>query len=122
MKKLIVLVVLVVAGYFAYQHVYLAQQETAAVEEEESSSVESEYYVADPDAPIPEGCQSLATNLENAIYGHATGRASFSQRNSAYRKFKSCLRAEGLSDVQIDSTVKRLEDRVQGYLKQDGAL
>lgn len=122
MKKLIILVVLAIAGYFAYQYLYLAHQEEAAIEEEEASAVERDYSVADTVASIPEGCQDLATNLENAIYGNTTGQVSFGQRNTAYRKIKSCLRAEGLTGVEINNTIKELEDRVEAKLKQDGAL
>jgi hypothetical protein len=63
----------------------------------------------------------LHENLENAIYGAASGRVSFAQRNLAYRKFQSCLRDAGFSDHQIKGTVTEIEERVKRYLKQDGA-
>lgn len=121
MKKLIILVVLAVAGYFAYQHFYVVPEDEAGWEEEaEYEETGYESYSAGSAQPVPEGCQTLAANLENAIYGNKAGQVSFTQRNTAYRKFRSCLRAEGFSGNQIESTIKELETRVQGYLKQDG--
>lgn len=123
MKKLIILVVLVVAGYFAYQHFYIAPQEEAVMEETEEADAVTDYnYNTESQPALPEGCQTLATTLENAIYGNKTGEVSFAQRNKAYREFKSCLRAEGFSGDQIDTAVNEIEDRVEGYLNQDSGL
>lgn len=120
MKKLILIVVLVVAGYFAYQHFYVAPQEEAVVEEE-AAPVDSSTFYHEPAPPIPEACKTLAKNLENAIYGNQTGQVSFAQRNTAYRKLQSCLRAEGLSGSDMERVIKELETRVKGYLNQDGS-
>ena len=120
MKKLIILVVLVVAGYFAYQHFYIPPQDEAAMEEEDTASDYN--YNNEPQPAFPEGCQALATSLENAIYGNKSGEVSFAQRNKVYREFKSCLRAEGFSGAQIDDAVKEIEERVKGYLNQESGI
>ena len=113
MKKLIIIVVLVVAGYFAYQHFYVPTQDEDVAEEESVADTGS--YYNEPAPPTPDACKDLATNLENAIYGNNKGQVSFSQRNFAYRKFRSCLRENGFSDTQINSAVGEIETRVKGY-------
>ena len=109
MKKLIIIIVIAVAGYFAYQHFYLAPQEDFAMEEETESTVESSTYSQEPLPPVPESCQHLVKKLENALYGNATGQASFSQRNYASRELRSCLRAEGFSGDQIGNTIVAIQ-------------
>mgnify|MGYP001768321127 CR=1 FL=1 len=73
MKQLIIVIVLVVAGYFAYQHFYGAPSDEAAMEEEEVSG-EIETSAVAPPPPIPGSCSGAAKNLEHAIYGSATGQ------------------------------------------------
>ena len=68
MKQLIILVALVVVGYFAYQHFFRTPQQEAATEEEDAS-IDSGSFFIDQLPPIPENCEGPAKNLENAIYG-----------------------------------------------------
>jgi hypothetical protein len=114
LKKLVIIIVIAVAGYFIYQNYLVSPPD----EEEDSGVVES--IPADELPAIPEKCQPLAKNLENAIYGQASHRSSFASRNTAYRSFQSCLREAGFSDTEIDGTVAQIETKVKGYLKQDG--
>ena len=118
MKKLIFLILIAVIGYFAYQHFLGApQQDDLTVEEETSTDSES---ISDEDLPpIPESCKKQAKNLENAIYGSASGQVSFAQRKTAYNKLTSCLREAGFSESQIDGTIAEIEERMKNYIKQD---
>jgi hypothetical protein len=118
MKRLIILVVLVAAGYFAYQHFLNAPGNEAATEEEAAVSDTGSYSGEQP-PPLPDSCAELGKNLENAIYGNTTGQTSFAQRNTAYRKFVSCLRDAAFSDAQINGTVAKIEERAKGYARQD---
>ena len=118
MKQLIFLVCLAVIGYFAYQHFFIAPQQEVATEEEDTS-LDSGSFSFDQLPPTPDNCKGLAKNLENAIYGSASARVSFAQRNMTYRKFQSCLRDAGFSDSEIDGTIAEIESRVEGYLKHD---
>ena len=60
--------------------------------------------------PIPEGCEEFGGKLANAFYGHETGQVSFAQRNQADRKFQSCLKDSGFSDVQISNAVAAVKE------------
>jgi hypothetical protein len=113
MKQLIILAVLVVVGYFAYQHFFIAPQQKDTVEED--SSIDSGSFSINPLPPMPGNCEGLAKNLENAIYGNTSGQVSFAQRNFADRKFRSCLRNADFSDPQINGTVDEIKERVKGY-------
>ncbi len=113
MKQLIILVILVVAGYFAYQHFFSEpQQETATEEEDGSDSI-------DELPAIPGKCERPAKDLQNAMYGAASGEVSAAQRNTAEKKFRSCLRSADFTDAQIRGAVAEIEERVKGYLEQD---
>jgi hypothetical protein len=112
MKQVIIIVVLIVAGYFAYQHFYAGPSDDAAVEQEQSA-VESDATAIEPPPPIPETCKMLAGDLENAIYGNEKGQVSFAQRNAAYRKFRACLGKAEFSDPQINGAVAEIEARAK---------
>ena len=119
MKQLVIIVLLVVAGYFAYQHFFAAPPEEAVTEEEEAPADSGSPAMEQP-PPTPDSCKAAAKNLENAIYGHATGESSFAQRNTTYRKFQACLREAGFSDGQINGATAEIEERVKRFVKQDG--
>ena len=89
---------------------------------EEEDTATDYNYNNETQPAFPEGCQALATTLENAIYGSNSGEVSFAQKNKVYREFKSCLRAEGFSGAQIDAAVKEIEERVKGYLNQESGI
>ncbi len=111
MKQLIILVVMVIAGYFAYQHFSTPPQQEAAREEE--ASIGSGSLSTEPAPPIPEHCAESAKNLESAMYGASFGQVSQAQRNMAYRKLLSCLREAGFSDSQINGIVAEMEKRAK---------
>lgn len=108
MKNLILVIILAVAGYFAYQHFIAPQEET----EEEDTSISRDQL-----PPIPEKCKRKAKNFKNAVYGAASGETSFTQRNLAEREFRSCLHNEGFSDPEIQGTVAELADQAKAYLE-----
>jgi hypothetical protein len=114
LAKLVVIIGVVVLGYFIYEN-YLV---SPADEEQAPESVASTPLSVAPE--IPETCRPLIKELENAIYGAATHQSSFAGRNAAYRRFQSCLQEAGFSNAEVDAAVKKVETRVQGYLKQDG--
>ena len=113
-KKLVILIVVIVAGYFIYQNFLISSPD----EEDGSDVVES--IPADELPAIPDTCRPLVKKLENAIYGAATHESSFASKNAAYREFHACLHKAGFSGAEIDGTVAQIETRVQGWLNQDG--
>jgi len=118
MKQLVVLIILAAGGYFVYQHFFSTPQKAAVMEE--SVPAENKSLSTGQLPPIPANCEALAKNLENAIYGAESGQVSFAQRNSAARKFRSCLREAGFSDAQINVSVTEIEERVKRYRGRDG--
>ncbi len=118
MKKIILLIIVVAGLYFAYQNYYHGSQED--VVEDTETKADTASYSQPQNTDLPASCQALAKNLENALYGSATGQVSFGQRNTAYRKLRSCLRDEGFSNAQIEDAIKGIESRTKRYLEQDG--
>lgn len=111
MRQLIILVVMFIAGYFAYQHFSTPPQQEAATEEE--ASVDNGSLSTEPVPPIPEPCAESARNLESAMYGATFGQVSHAQRNMAYRKLLSCLREAGFSDSRINGIIAEMEKRAK---------
>lgn len=106
MKNLLILAALAVAGYFAYQHFWVPQQQESATAESQSSSYE---YLPD----VPGNCENKGSNMKDAIYGYDIGRVSVAQLNFATRSFQSCLRDAGFTDSQINSTVDGMKADVK---------
>jgi predicted negative regulator of RcsB-dependent stress response len=117
MKKIIVLILLVIAGYFAYQY-FLNSSQSNPADEDEISFNDTSYSDEDM-VTIPDNCQEAEKSFENAIYGSDAGNVSFAQRNSANRRFQSCLKNAGLRDDQVDLAVKQVQTKVNNYIKQD---
>jgi len=110
MRQLIILVVMAIAGYFAYQHFSTPPQQEAA---KEGASIDSGSVSTETQPPIPEHCAESATNLESAIYGASFGQVSLAQRNMAQRKLLSCLREAGFSDSRINGIIAEMEKRAK---------
>jgi hypothetical protein len=115
-KKLVILIVVIVAGYFIYQNFI------ASSNDEEYGPDVVESIPADELPEIPDACRAQAENLESAIYGAATHQSSIASKNVAYRKLRSCLNEAGFSDAEIDGTVAQIETKIHGRLKQDGEI
>ena len=95
MKKIITIVFLIVTAFFLLHH----QIEILKFGEFEGEGIAYANQGSFPD--IPEACSTLAQNFERACYGTKTSDVPYSQQLGAFRKLKSCLKKEGLSDYQI---------------------
>jgi hypothetical protein len=117
MKKIIALLLLVIAGFFAYQYFLRSPHPNSTAEDEITfnNDLPSDEGIVN----VPEKCQEGEKNLEDAIYGSDAGNVSFAQRNTAERRFPSCLKDAGFSDKQINDAVGEVQNRVKGYIKQD---
>ncbi|MCJ7772893.1 MAG: hypothetical protein MUP22_07140 [Desulfobacterales bacterium] len=114
MKKVIIIVFLLVTGYFVFQ------QYNETMSDDEFGDEETEYTSEEALPALPASCSALAQDYENAYYGARSGDVSHSQKVFAFRKFKSCLREEGFSDDDIDGTIAETELKTKNKLKQDG--
>ncbi len=107
MKNLIILAVVAVAGYFAYQHFLGSSSQESAELSDDSGSVSSVYV-----PPVPTQCEGKGKTMGDAIYGHDIGRVSVAQLNFATRSFQSCLRDAGFSDSEINGTFDKIKEQV----------
>jgi len=112
-KKIITLIIIVVAGYFAYQHFF------AIPSSEKPSTIEMETISESDLPPMPESCKGRAKDYENGVYGQLTGQASVSQRNLASRNLANCLQKEGFSEAEIRGTLAKIEKKARGWAKGD---
>ena len=119
MKKLIILVLLLVAGFAYYRYYQGDWAETAALEEQ-NNEVGEEGSSMNGLAAIPDSCQSVSKTVDNALYGYQTSEVSVAQRNTAVRKFMSCLRDAGLSDAEIEEIMNAKNAKIKRYLEIDG--
>jgi hypothetical protein len=106
MKALIFAVILVAAGYFAYQYYNESLTETSS--EPGGDGAASYGYVP----PIPAECEGKAGNMGDALYGYDIGRVSVAQLNFATRSFQSCLRDAGFSDAEINAAYDTIKEDV----------
>lgn len=106
MKNLAILVVVIAAGYFVYQH-YFAN--TATPEDEE------EYIVTSDLPPVPETCRPMVQDVENAIYGVRIGQVSVAQKNRQYGRFADCLMEAGFSKAEVRGVLAKIEDKISKY-------
>ncbi|MCJ7772894.1 MAG: hypothetical protein MUP22_07145 [Desulfobacterales bacterium] len=95
MKKIIIIVFLIVTAYFILHH----QIEILKFGELEDEGIAYANQGSLPD--IPEACSALAQDFERSCYRTKTGDVPYNQQLGAFRKIKSCLKKEGLSDEQI---------------------
>ena len=107
MKNLIFIVILAVAGYFAYQY-YVDSFVQESAENSKNSGQSTHSYLP----PIPKECEGRARTMGDAIYGRDIGRVSVAQLNNATRSFQSCLREAGFSDSEINGTYDKIKEDV----------
>jgi len=119
MKKVIIVVFLIVAGFAYYRYYQGDWAETDTLEEQNSQAAEEELSI-DGLTAIPESCQSVSKSVDNALYGYQTSEVSVAQRNTTVRKFMSCLRDAGLSDAEIDGIMDAKHAKIKRYLEMDG--
>jgi hypothetical protein len=118
-KNIIILIVLVVIGYFVYVNFFASSTDDVGDGNEDSYEAE-EVIPADQLPPIPDSCQTKAKNLENAIYGAATHQSSFAQRSNASHVLSQCLSDAGFSEAEIHGTIAQIQQKVNKLLKKDG--
>jgi hypothetical protein len=118
-KKILILIIALVVGYFVYVNFFA--DSTEDVDDEDSQTYESGEAIPSGELPpIPDSCKRQETNLENAIYGAGTHQSSIAQRNNAARAFEKCLKDAGFSQAEIDGTIAQVQQKVARLLKQDG--
>ena len=99
MKNVIILIVLGVGGYFAYQYFIGPSLQDSA-----------------PPAPtfniysLPEACQRQGEALKNAFDNHALGKTNKVSLNGYTQNFRRCLRQAGYSDSQIDEAYAGIKE------------
>lgn len=102
MKKVMILVILAVAGYSVYQHYYGSGSQDYVSDGPGS--------ISDKSSPsFPKECDDKCDALENAINDHEMGKITAVKLNQYTLSFRSCLRDAGFTDSQINETYKRIE-------------
>jgi hypothetical protein len=97
MKNLIILIALVVAGYFAYQHFGLPW-----LEDNNSAKPTFNMY------SLPEKCQGAGERFKDALNRQDEMVTAVS--NSYSTNFRRCLREAGYTRTEIDETYDALKD------------
>ena len=113
MKNIVILIIIIGIGYFAYQHFFSTPLSDTPSEHEIETVAEDDL------PPIPDSCERLSQDYENAVYGQAKGQASFAHRNRAGRALVSCLQKEGFSEAEINGTLSKIEKDVERFLRQE---
>lgn len=121
MKKIILIAFILVTGYFIFQQ----YKEISKFDNYDGNDTQNNIAYASNQnltAVIPESCSALAQDFEHACYGTKSGNVSYNQQVFAYRKFKSCLKEEGLSEDEIKTTLIATKQNANNKLKQDGYI
>lgn len=95
MKYLFFLISIGIAGSYTYKH-FIGSPE------QDHSSAELASHEFSP--PIPQQCEDLGENLEDAIVNHESGKLTIIELNQYTRRFQSCLLAAGFTDAQVYRT------------------
>jgi hypothetical protein len=101
MKNLIIVIILGVAGYFAYQYFIGSSQQV-------STTATFNMY------SLPEKCQKAGEDMENAFYRRQKGELASSQVNAYKLSFRRCLKRAGFTTSQIDEAYDGIADSA-GY-------
>lgn len=99
MKNLIIVIILGIAGYFAYQFFIGSSQQV-------SSTAEPTFNMYS----LPEKCQEAAKAMENSFYRNKNGEIGKPQVRGYTHTFRSCLSREGYTASQIDATYDEIAD------------
>ena len=91
MKNLIILIILGVAGYFAYQYFMGSAQQA-------STTVAPTFNMFS----LPEKCQRHGENLKDAFYRNSIGELKTVEVNGYTKNLRRCLRTEGYTNEKID--------------------
>lgn len=99
MKKLLILIILVVAGYFAYQY-FIGTSPRFSTTPRPTFNMYS----------LPEKCQDEGEMLKTAFNRHKTGELKQVEVNGYTQHFRGCLRREGLTKPEIDEAYDGIKD------------
>jgi hypothetical protein len=99
MKNLIIVIILGVAGYFAYQYFIGSSQQV-------STTARPTFNMYS----LPEKCQRAGENMKDAFYRRQKGEFAASQVNGFKVSFRRCLRRAGLTASQIDEAYDGIAD------------
>jgi hypothetical protein len=99
MKNLIIVIILGVAGYFAYQY-FIGSSQQASTTAKPTFNMYS----------LPEKCQKAGENMKNAFYRRQQGELVASQVNGYQVHFRRCLRRAGFTASQIDEAYDGIAD------------
>ena len=114
MKKILVLAVVLIAGFALYQYYNTSFQ----MDEEDYETEYTEPSAGESSGGDAGECAKKQTAFENALYGHETGETSAASLNHALRSFRSCLMEEGFSESEIDGMVQASRNKVKEYLQK----
>lgn len=95
MKNLIILIILGVAGYFAYQYFGIPWLEG-------NNSAKPAFNMSS----LPEKCQGAGESLKNAI----SSKKSNVSINGSTKNLRRCLKQAGFTQSEIDEACDRIKD------------
>ena len=98
-KNLILLVILGVVGYFAYQYFIGSPSH-------DSSVSRSAFNMSS----LPEKCQIAGESMKNAFYRHKKGELVTGQVNGYKSHFRGCLRRAGYTPSEVEAAYKGIAD------------
>ena len=95
MKYIFLLMIIGIAGSYTYKHFIGSPPQDSL-----SANLSSQEYVP----LVPQQCEELGENLEDAVYSHELGKITIIEINQFSRRFQSCLLAAGFTDGQVYRT------------------
>lgn len=99
MKNLIIVIILGVAGYFAYQYFIGSSQQV-------STTAKPTFNMYS----LPEKCQRAGESMKNAFYLNKKGEIGRPQVRGYTHTFRSCLSRAGFTASQIDEAFDGIAD------------
>ena len=100
MKNWIFVIIVCVAGLVVHQIYTGSSHDTPPAEQAGNENV----------LPIPQQCEEKGDSLEDAIYGHETGKLRSTTLSQYKRSFQTCLREAGFTDAQINRTYEGINE------------
>ena len=99
MKNLIIVIILGVVGYFAYQYFIGSSQQV-------STTAKPTYNIYS----LPEKCQEAGKSMENAFYSNKKGELVKAEVIVFTNTFRGCLKEEGFTTSQIEEAYDGIAD------------
>ncbi len=95
MKYIFLLMIIGIAGSYTYKYFIGSPPQDLP-----PANLSSHEYLP----PVPQQCEDLGENLEDAVYNHELGKITIIEINQFSRRFQSCLLAAGFTDGQVYRT------------------